>query len=69
MDTTTKKYVKEIDYRQIIKHDCPCGGKYSIANRNKHQKTKIHCEYVMSKYLESSERSKKKMLEGKSTQE
>jgi len=69
MDTTTDTKAREVDYRQMIKHECPCGGKYSIANRNKHQKTKIHGEYVMLKYLESSERSKKKMLEVKSTQE
>ena len=58
MDTTTNKYVKEVDYKQLIKVNCPCGGKHSLAGKSKHLKTKIHGEYMMSKYLASAERYK-----------
>jgi hypothetical protein len=31
------------------KHDCPCGGKYTIGNKSTHNKTKKHQDHITTK--------------------
>ena len=44
-----KQYAKDNAERLKQKFDCPCGSRYTYANRTHHFKTKRHCQYEYDK--------------------
>lgn len=39
---------EDINKKKIVKHICPCGGKYTHQNKAIHEKTNIHQAYIAS---------------------
>ncbi len=41
-----KNNKNELNEQRNQKHNCCCGGKYTCANKSRHEKSKKHCQYV-----------------------
>jgi hypothetical protein len=39
---------EKINKQKNEKHDCPCGGRYTRANKTQHFKTQMHCDFINS---------------------
>ena len=46
--TKQKEYMRQESIkRKNVKHDCPCGGKYTDKHQARHNKTSKHLVYIL----------------------
>ena len=41
-----KKHKEELQLKASVKHDCPCGGKYTEGHKHEHMNSKRHLKYL-----------------------